>query len=61
MKHSDLKRTHAETGTMLALTLACYVTAAVCALVMSHTLVTLVARDLGRQATAVVVVAPDGL
>ena len=61
MRHSDPKRTHAETGTLLALTLACYVTAAVCVLVMSHTLVTLVARDLGRHATAAVAVAPDGL
>lgn len=61
MKHSDPKRTHAETGTLLALTLACYVTAAVCVLVMGHALVTLAARDLGRHAAVVVAVAPDGL
>ena len=60
MTHADLKRTHAETGTMLALTLACYVAAAACVLVMSHTLATLVARDLGHRA-AIVAVAPDGL
>jgi len=59
MRHTEAKRTHAETGTLLALTLACYVAAAACVLVMSHTLVTLAARDLGRRAA--VVVAPDGL
>ena len=60
MRHTEAKRTKAEAGALLALTLACYLTAAACVLVVGHTLVTLAARDLGRRA-AVAVVAPDGL
>jgi hypothetical protein len=59
MGQTQIKRTHAETGTLLAFTLACYVAAAACVLVMSHTLVTLAARDLGRH--AIVALAPDRL
>jgi hypothetical protein len=58
MRHTRAKRTHAETGALLALTLACYLVTAACVLVMSHTLVTLAARDLGGRAVAVV--KPDG-
>jgi hypothetical protein len=57
MGHSDTKRTNAETGTLLALTLACYVAATACVLVMSHTLVTLAARDLGRRSAVAVATA----
>lgn len=60
MRRTEAGRTHAETTTLLALTLACYVTAAACVLVIGHTLATLAARDLGRQA-AVAVAAPDRL
>jgi hypothetical protein len=60
MGRTEVKRTHAETGTLLALTLACYFAAAACVLVMSHTLVTLAARDLGPRAAAATF-APDKL
>ncbi|HEX8352453.1 MAG TPA: hypothetical protein VF611_06135 [Pyrinomonadaceae bacterium] len=54
MTHTNHTRTKAETGTLLALTLACYLAAAACVLVMSYALVTLAARDVGRQAAAFV-------
>ena len=60
MRRTQANRTHAETGRLLALTLACYVAAAVCVLVLSHALVTLAARDLGRHDVAVAF-APDKL
>ena len=60
MRHTKVKRTRAEVGTLLALTLACYVTATACVLALSYTLVTLAARDVGRRPAAVVF-APDGL
>ncbi len=59
MTHSTVKRTRTETGTLLALTLACYVAATACVLTIGYMLTTLAARDLGRQAAAVV--APHGL
>lgn len=61
VKQTEVKRTHAETGALLALTLACYVAAIACVFVMGHTLVTLAARDLGRHAAVAVAAAPDGL
>lgn len=39
---------------MLALTLACYLTALACVLAVGYTLATLAARDVGRQAAALV-------
>jgi hypothetical protein len=59
MRQTEVKRTHAETGALLALTLACYVAAMACVLAMGHALVTLAARDLGRHAAAAA--APAGL
>jgi hypothetical protein len=59
MRQTEVNRTHTENGALLALTLACYVVAVACVLVVSHTFVTLAASDIGRHAA--VAVTPDGL
>jgi hypothetical protein len=59
MTHSTVKRTHAETGTLLVLTFACYLVATACVLTIGYMLTTFAAHDFGRQAAAVV--APHGL
>jgi hypothetical protein len=58
-RHPAAGRARTETGTLLALTLACYILATACVLTIGYALTTLAARDVGRQAAAVV--APHGL
>lgn len=53
-RNSATKRTRAESGGLLAATLACYLLAAACVLAVGYTLAALVARDAGRLASAVV-------
>ncbi len=59
MRDSNRTWNNRETATLLAATVACYMTAAACVLVLSYSLVTLAARDLGRQAVAAVVAQHD--
>lgn len=54
MRHTAHARTKTETGTLLALTLACYLTAIACVLAVSYTVTTLAVRDVGRQAAPLV-------
>ena len=54
MRHTAHTRKNTETGTLLTLTLACYVIATACVLTVGYTLTTLAARDFGRQAAAAV-------
>ena len=58
--HHTKKRSRAETATLLAATLACYLAAAACVFAIGYTLTTLAARDAGRRVEAAVVTAPHG-
>jgi len=60
MRRTHHTETKAETKTLLAATLACYLLACASLLTMSYSLVSQAAADLGRQAVAVVG-APYGL
>ncbi|HEX8188293.1 MAG TPA: hypothetical protein VF586_08080 [Pyrinomonadaceae bacterium] len=53
------KKNRAETGTLLAATLACYLLGFACVVALSYGLAALAAPGLGRQAAAVT--APYGL
>ena len=59
MKHSARPKTTAETKTLLAVTLACYLAAFACALTLSYSLAGLAAPVLLRHTAAVT--APYGL
>ncbi|HZB45179.1 MAG TPA: hypothetical protein VE360_08045 [Pyrinomonadaceae bacterium] len=59
MRQTADKKYRAETGTMLAATLACYLAALACVFALSYSLAALAAPGLKRQAAAVA--APYGL
>ena len=53
MRQTADKKYRAETGTLLAATLACYLAAFVCVFALSYSLVALAAPGLQRQTAAV--------
>jgi hypothetical protein len=53
MRHTTHAKNRAETKTLLAATLACYLAAFGCVLVLTYTLAALAAPGLKRQAAAV--------
>ena len=59
MRQTADKKNRAETGTLLAATLPCYLAALVCVLALSYSLAALAAPGLKRQTAAVA--APYGL
>ena len=59
MRQTARAKDRAETGTLLAATLACYVATLACVFALSYSLAALAAPGLKRQATAVTT--PHGL
>ena len=59
MRQTARAKDRAETGTLLAATLACYLTVFACVFALSYSLAALAAPGLQRQATAVTT--PHGL
>ena len=53
MRQTADRKNRAETGTMLAATLACYLTALACVLALSYSLAALAAPGLQRRTAAV--------